>query len=270
MISIKRYAKAESLEQAYEWNQKKANRIIGGMIWLKMGDKNINTAIDLSGVVSNQIEETEDEFIIGAMTTLHDLELHEGLDRYTAGALKESLRHIVGVQFRNVATAGGSIFGRFGFSDVLTMFLALDTDVELYKGGRISLESFAAMPYDNDILIRIIVKKTPIRTAYMSMRNTKTDFPVLACAVAFTGNTRRAVIGARPKKAVIISANEAVMAIDESDPETLAAAFAAQVGRETVTESNMRASAEYRKHLAEVLTKRACRKVLEKGGSEGC
>ena len=66
------------------------------------------------------------------MTSLRDLELHKGLDAMTGGAVRESLRHIVGVQFRNLATVGGSIFGRFGFSDVLTMFLALDSWVELY------------------------------------------------------------------------------------------------------------------------------------------
>ena len=43
---------------------------------------------------------------------------------------KESLCHIVGVQFRNCATVGGSIYGRYGFSDVLTMFLGMDTWVE--------------------------------------------------------------------------------------------------------------------------------------------
>lgn len=45
--------------------------------------------------------------------------------------MKESLRHIVGVQFRNLATVGGSLWGRFGFSDVLTLLLALDAQVEL-------------------------------------------------------------------------------------------------------------------------------------------
>ena len=34
-----------------------------------------------------------------------------------------------------MATVGGSIWGRFGFSDVLTVFLAMDSYVELYKGG---------------------------------------------------------------------------------------------------------------------------------------
>ena len=35
MLKIKQYVKAESLEQAYELNQKKTNRIVGGMLWLK-------------------------------------------------------------------------------------------------------------------------------------------------------------------------------------------------------------------------------------------
>ena len=69
------------------------------------------------------------------------------------------MRHIVGVQFRNQATVGGSIYGRFGFSDVLTAFLALDTYVELYDGGRICLAEFAKKKPDNDLLLFIVVKK---------------------------------------------------------------------------------------------------------------
>lgn len=54
---------------------------------------------------------------------------------------------------------GGSIFGRFGFSDILTCMMVLDTYVELYKGGTVSLEEFAQMKYSRDILVRIIIKK---------------------------------------------------------------------------------------------------------------
>ena len=60
MLKIKQYVKAESLEQAYELNQKKTNRIVGGMLWLKMSTAQIQTAIDLSGLGLDQIEETED------------------------------------------------------------------------------------------------------------------------------------------------------------------------------------------------------------------
>ena len=44
MLKIKEYVRAESLEQAYQLNQKKTNRIIGGMLWMKMSDARIQTA----------------------------------------------------------------------------------------------------------------------------------------------------------------------------------------------------------------------------------
>ncbi|MFR7832909.1 MAG: FAD binding domain-containing protein [Blautia wexlerae] len=70
------------------------------------------------------------------------------------------------MQFRNCATVGGSICGRYGFSDVLTMFLGMDTWVELHNAGKISLTEFVDRKKDNDILVNIIVKKQPLRTCY--------------------------------------------------------------------------------------------------------
>ena len=43
MLEIKEYVKVESLEQAFELNQKRTNQIIGGMLWMKMGDHRIQT-----------------------------------------------------------------------------------------------------------------------------------------------------------------------------------------------------------------------------------
>ena len=256
MLTFNQYRKVTSLEEAYELNQKKANKIIGGMLWMKMGARNIGTAIDLSGLGLDKIEEKEDEFSIGCMSSLRDLELHPGLDAYTGGAMRESLRHIVGVQFRNVATVGGSIFGRFGFSDVLTMFLALDSYVELYKGGIVSMDQFAAMERDNDILVRVIVKKIPLSVAYLSHRNTKTDFPVIACAVAQTDQGVKAVIGARPYKACIVWDNDDIL--KEGISLESAKAFGEYVAHHVKTGSNMRGSKEYRSHLIKVLVRRGC------------
>ena len=50
MLNIREYVKVQSLEEAYELNQKRTNKIIGGMLWMKMGDRNIQKAIDLSGL----------------------------------------------------------------------------------------------------------------------------------------------------------------------------------------------------------------------------
>ena len=54
MIKIKNYKKVENLEEAWELNQKRTNRIIGGMLWVKMSDANVQTAIDLSGLGLDQ------------------------------------------------------------------------------------------------------------------------------------------------------------------------------------------------------------------------
>ena len=131
MLTIQNYVRAGSLEEAYALCQKKNNVVLGGMLWLKMQRNRVDTAIDLSGLGLDQIEETDSEYRLGAMVTLRQLELHPGLDRLTQGAMAESVRHIVGVQFRNLATVGGSVFGRFGFSDVLTLLLALEARVVL-------------------------------------------------------------------------------------------------------------------------------------------
>ena len=257
MMTIREYKRAESLEEAWQLNQKRPNRVLGGMIWLKMENINVGTAIDLSGLGLDTIEETDDGFSIGAMVPLRQLELNPGLAAYTDGAVRESVRHIVGVQLRNLATVGGSIYSRFGFSDVLTMFLALNASVELYKGGVVPLAEYAQRPYDRDILVRVLVPKENARFVYQSVRNSQTDFPVLTCAAAkLADGSIRAAIGARPGKAVLYTAApEAGEAAEE-----FAARFAAEVKADIKTESNLRGGAEYRRHLAGVLMKRAvCR-----------
>lgn len=260
MITIQNYVRAESLEQAYELNQKKSARILGGMLWLKMAKNTVGTAVDLSGLGLDTIEETGEGFSIGAMVTLRQLEQHPGLNACTGGAFAKALAPIVGVQFRNMATVGGSVWSRFGFSDVLTLLLALDTTVELYKGGLVPLETFAAMPYDRDLLVRVHIRKTPGRVAYEAMRIQRTDLPVLTCAVSDMGGAR-AVIGARPGKPVVLRDEKGLLAGGIS--EESAAAFAADVAARVPMGANSRGSAAYRTHLAEVLTRRC---VLGLGG----
>ena len=259
MMTIREYKRVESLEEAWELNQKKANRVIGGMIWLKMSRGNVGTAIDISGLGLDQIEETEDAFEIGAMVTLRQLEEHPGLAAYTDGAMRESVRHIVGVQLRNLATVGGSIYGRFGFSDVLTMFLAMDTEVELYKAGRMPLMEFAKQIGGRDILVKLIVHKDKAVYHYQSVRNTQTDFPVLTCCVSKLEGKYRAVIGARPKRAKLVSDENGIMA--NGVTKEVAAAFASYVAEQVPTDSNLRGSSTYRTHLIHVLTERCVAQI---------
>lgn len=182
---------------------------------------------------------------------------YDGFNQYTGGCVKEALRHIVGVQFRNLATVGGSVFGRYGFSDVLTLLIGLDSYVELYKEGIVRLEDYAGRSYDNDIIINIIVKKRPVNMFYEAVRITETDLPVLTCAGVKFADTGlcNICIGARPGKAVIVKDTYDILSsgISEESIEK----FAGFVEKNLPTQGNMRGSAGYRSHLAGVLTKRA-------------
>ena len=263
MLTINHYVRPKSLDEAYALCQKKSNVVLGGMLWLKMQNKTVDTAIDLCDLGLDQIEETEESYRIGAMVTLRDLEQHAGLCALTQGAIAESVRHIVGVQFRNLATVGGSIFGRFGFSDVLTVFLALDAQVELHGAGVMPLRDFAALPYRRDILVRLIVPKAARRTVYLSQRNISTDFPVLTCAVS-TGNTGTlCAIGARPMRACVFTDDCGLLA--GGITEESARGFAREIASKAVFGSNMRASADYRRKICEVLVRRALLAMREEG-----
>lgn len=257
MYYSQNYALPATLEEAWTLNQKKSNRILAGNMWLRLSTLNFDTLIDLSALKLDQIEETPDSFTIGAMVTLRELELSPSLAAAFSGTIKEAVKNIVGTQFRNTATIGGSIWGRFGFSDILTLLLALDTEVCLYKAGTISLSDFIAMPYDRDILTHITIHKTTKTAAYQTLRNQSTDFPVIACALAKTTNAYRLAIGARPGKAVLHTASELSTENDFT-------AFLEKAVTNTVFGTNIRASAEYRQAMAAVLAKRLWTQTNEK------
>ena len=277
MFYYNQYVRAQSLDEAYELYQKKPNFVLGGMLWLKMKNKTLGTAIDLCDLGLDQIDEDENEFRIGAYATLRQIETHEALNAYTHGAIAESVRHIVGVQFRNVATVGGSIWGRFGFSDVMTIFRALGAKVQLHKAGIMDLDEFAALPRTTrDVLVSVIVPKNAKGVVYLSQRNQSTDFPVLTCAVANRSGRYVAVIGASPYMAepgwdedgildcladAKTDGNAALT--DNSETNAKIDKFAEYVAEHIRFGSNIRAGAEYREMICRVLTRRAVTQSLD-------
>ena len=277
MFYYNQYVRAQSLDEAYELYQKKPNFVLGGMLWLKMKNKTLGTAIDLCDLGLDQIDEDENEFRIGAYATLRKIETHEALNAYTHGAIAESVRHIVGVQFRNVATVGGSIWGRFGFSDVMTIFRALGAKVQLHKAGIMDLDEFAALPRTTrDVLVSVIVPKNAKGVVYLSQRNQSTDFPVLTCAVANRSGRYVAVIGASPYMAEPVWDEEGILdcladaktdgnaaLTDNSESNAKIDKFAGYVAEHIRFGSNIRAGAEYREIICRVLTRRAVTQSLD-------
>lgn len=259
MFTITNYVAAESLEEAYTLLRKnKSNKILGGTVWMRMGSQNIHTAIDLNQLGLDQITENETYIEIGAMCTLRSLETDPLIQNAFDGLLATCVKDIVGVQFRNCATIGGSVYSRFGFSDVLTALLALDSYVELYHEGVISLEEFINKPLEKDILVKILIKKDSVKGCYQAERLSRTDFPVLAVAVTYGTNGYKISVGARPSKATL--AYEAMNYLNTLKSEELSEATAKIAAKKVVDElhfaSNMRGTKAFREHLANVLVTR--------------
>ena len=211
-------------------------------------------------------EEDEKEFRIGAYVSLRELETNEALNTYTKGAFAESVKHIVGVQFRNVATVGGSLWGRYGFSDVMTIFRAMGAKVQLHHAGILDLDEFVKMPRKTrDILVSVIVPKKVKAVVYLSQRNQSTDFPVLTCAVAKREEGYVAAVGATPHLAENVWDKEGILTeINEESIEK----FAAKVAEQIRFGSNMRAGAAYRRIVCQVLVKRALHTIVAENNGE--
>ena len=247
MATYQNYIVAQSLEEAWALNQKRSAVIVAGPRWLRMCGLRKQTAIDLSALGLDRIEETEEAFVIGAMTTLRQLETDAALGSAFGGAFAHALAPIVGTQFRNGATIGGSVYSRFGFSDVSALLLALDASVELVQRGRVPLWQYQQEAWDRDVIAHIRVPKG--RRAHVeSVRLNATDFPVLVCTASSGEGGLRLVMGARPARAMVVA---------DGLPESAGMETFEALAQSLPLGSNMRGSEAYRRKIAPALMLRA-------------
>ncbi len=264
-MEIVNYFKAKTLEEAYEKLQENsANLIIGGGAWLRLSSKTVNTAIDLEHVGINQIIETKETFEIGAYTTLREVERNEALKNYFSGIINQGISGIMGVALRNLVTVGGTIAGKYSFSDFITPLLTVNTEVVLYKAGKMKLEDFLKYrSKEKDIVVKIIIQKEETLGYYYKMKKTGIDFAVLNVGVTKTAGKYKIVVGARPSLAAF--ATQAMEFINHQkvvdDKVILATAEIAT--KELKFGTNSKASKEYRTELAKVYIKRGLKEVTK-------
>ena len=55
VLTIGNYVKVKTLEEAYELNQARNSRIMGGMMWMRLGNARVKTIIDMSELGLNEI-----------------------------------------------------------------------------------------------------------------------------------------------------------------------------------------------------------------------
>jgi len=250
----------ETIDDAYNiLMAKRNNTVLGGCAFLKLGASRIGTGIELSKLNLNYIIEGPEYIEIGAMTTFRDIETNVILQKYFNGILPHAVSHIIGVQFRNIVTVGATVYAKYGFSDLITGLLALETEVQLYKGGRMPLTHFLERPYEKDLLTTIFIKKDQRKASYQNLRSSASDFPIVNVAVSKIGNDWLIVAGAMPSRAKIAQQASAELAKGNINIEKIAALAV----EELVFGTNARATAEYRKAICKVLITRGIKEVLQ-------
>lgn len=263
-MEVKNYHQATTLLDAYETlNKDSGNVIIGGGLWLKHVNPDVNTLIDLGLLGLNQITEEKDYIEVGAMVTLRDFETHPAIHQLASGMLYLGTNQIMGTGFRNMATIGGSIFGRYPFSDLITPLLALDTRLVFFMSGEMSLLEFLEKKGKvNDILVYIRIKKTAGKGYFKKVSNTQLAFSMLNVAVHYQNHQFKIVVGARPGIAQL--AIEAMNHLNQAN----------SINKEVINEAvelmavhtkfgtNEEATEGYRRELAKVYMKRGIEEVL--------
>ena len=260
-MTIDTYVQPNTIEEAYQLAANDSATIVGGLLWLRLMKKNhISCAVDCSKLGLDHIEQTSEGIRIGAYASLRAIETSIVLNKYSHGAFASCTKNIVGVQFRNLATMGGSIAGRFGFSDLICVGMSLGMEAEYYHNGRINLEKLMQNGNEikRDILTHVWLPDDEVLAcAYVAHRNTATDFPVLNVCVTVRRNGAVCTVGARPGRAVNVRLPDDFMYEDASARES----FAQDVSQILSFGSNGKASADYRKAICAVLVRRALEAV---------
>jgi len=255
---------AQTIEEAYEAVKTRGATLLGGGTWLRITSKTLDYAVDISALEFSYIRENAEYIEIGASTTLRNLEVDRLLASRYGDLFSRTLGHIVGVQLRNLSTLGGSLAGRYGFSDVSSLFLALGAELDIYPTGLMPIDDYMAATDHGPHLIRAVqIPARPIPAAFQTLRITHTDFPILNCAVAYTRGGWRIAVGSRPGRAQL--ARKAMESLgNNTKPETAHIAEAARLAAAELSFGrDIRADEDYRRTICPVLVRRALEQALE-------
>jgi carbon-monoxide dehydrogenase medium subunit len=213
---------------------------------------------------------------IGATTTYRDL-LDSALLRERFPLVIECTENIGDLQVRNRGTVGGSLAHADPASDLPAVMLVLDATFNLRsKRGKRSVRArefflgpFATALAEDEMLIDVLLPATPrgAGTAYVSQDQAASGYS-LAGAAAVIARTRKTVSHAAVALTGVGDVSRLIASTDQlvgtkAEAEVIARVAAGSVEGVEIT-GDIHASAEYRRHLATVIVRRAIQKALDR------
>lgn len=261
-MNIGKIVKPSSVEEAFRLlTADPAAKVLAGGVWLHMTGADLPLAVDLSGLGIADIRETRDAWVIGAMTPLSQVEECAVLRSHCGGILPHAVASVMGPGVRNLATLGGSVMGKFAFSDLMGPLLVLDARLRFHSQPEMTLEAFLSRKeLLRDVLVEIVIPKGAGEGYFHKVVRTSLDFALLNVAIARFGQKWRIAVGSRPGIAVRCPEAEALLAVPNPS-EALLSEAAAKAASECGCGGNRRASAEYRRQLARTYVGRGLSEV---------
>ncbi|HVO80402.1 MAG TPA: xanthine dehydrogenase family protein subunit M [Terriglobales bacterium] len=213
------------------------------------------------------IRESGDQILIGAMTNHAEVAASKLLQR-SSPLLAQTATEIGDTQVRNRGTIGGSLAQAHPSADYPAAILALDAELVVHsrKGERVIPATkfftgmFSTQLHSDEILTEIRVPKTAGEgTAYKKFHHPASGYAVVGTAVRLKmsgGKADTVAIGITGVSDIAYRATQVENALRGKPASAIADAAAhATDGVEVL--GDYYASTEYRRHLAEVLTRRA-------------
>ncbi|WP_251424733.1 FAD binding domain-containing protein [Veillonella agrestimuris] len=260
MLAFLKVLQPKTVEEAFEMATKnKTAPMLAGGCWLRLGRRTWPAVIDMAGLDLRYVREEDNEFVIGAMATQGDVERFEPLKQFCGGAVVNGVKEILGVQFRNMATMGGSVASRFGFSDIIPALLAVHADIVTFNGGRMSMQDYMSYK-ERDILMEIRIPNKEVPVAIEALRISRGDFPVLTGSIRRDGNAYELYIGTRPGAPQLAAKASALLSEKGLDGVAEAAKLASE---ELVYQKNSHASKEYRVEMVKSMVQRLVKEVAQ-------
>ncbi|MEG2338137.1 MAG: FAD binding domain-containing protein [Clostridium sp.] len=252
-MNFKNYLIPSSLEMAHE-GLINGGKIIAGGAFSHTSKANVDLLVDISKLNLKYINEGDDFIEIGAMTTLSEIQENKLLNSRFNNIFEKCFSKILGIQIRNVATIGGSICGRYGFSDVITTLLPLNPILKFYNYGEITLNEYLSLNIREDILEKIIIKGSG-KAAFSCIRNSQGSFSTLNCSIAIINNKVNIAVGSRPQVAKMVSVDyrDNIKEVQESILRSI---------REIELSSNKTATKAYRERVVNALVERCLKEVI--------
>jgi len=241
----------------------------------------IEALIDIGKLGLSGIESSADGLRLGATTVFAELQAHRAVTGDPAlSAIADALTYPP-AQIKNVGTVAGCLAASAPLYDLPATLLALDGVAETVGAGgtrAISLDGFFTGLFENalksdEIITSILLPTAAAGTAsaFLKLETNANDLAILNVAVRITrdgGNcvdSRIVVGGGVGETYVRASSAEAALDGAPATPDSFAAAAAA-VTTDIDPVDDHRGSADYRRHIAKIFTRRALEKALSRLG----